>query len=140
MGIIAFDVNQTWDYSLTEDVSDPKTVFHLGHLDSALATHLRDSVTDYKLNEQGDRAGFALNARQTDRDYVRFGVKGWDNLKTADGRIVAPKLKEHAVGGRVGTRRGLADESLDYLIPYFFELARAIEEGNKLTETETKNS
>lgn len=141
MGIIAFDINQTWDFSLSSDTIEPKTIFHLGHLDSALATYLMDSVADYKMSDKG-RAGSAdiqFNVFQRDRELVRYGVKGWENLAREDGSVVEPKFRTAPVGGKVGTRKGLSDESLDLLIPYFSELARAIEEGNKLTETEIKN-
>jgi hypothetical protein len=177
MGIIAFDVNQTWDFTLAsdkgpEEIQDtirsleasgdqntdvqnrlidlhetlksalPKTVFHLGHLDSALATYLMDSVADYKLSDKGrgGAADITFNVFQRDRELVRYGVKGRDNLTRADGTKVVPKFTRAPVGGKVGMRMGLSDDSLDLLIPYFAELARAVEAGNKLTEDETKNS
>jgi hypothetical protein len=142
MGIIAFDVNQTWDFSLLSDVSEPKTIFHLAHLDSALTTYLMDSVADYKMSDRGKTgsADIQFNVFQRDRELVRYGVKGWENLNREDGTPTEPKFRKAPVGGKVGVRSGLSDESLDLLIPYFADLARAIEDGNKLTETEIKNS
>jgi hypothetical protein len=141
MGIIAFDVTQTWDFTHPEDKTEPKTVFHLAHLDSALATYLMDSVADYKLNDKGREgpADIQFNVFQRDRETVRYGVRGWENLTAKDGTPVMPTFRKQSVGGKVGVRQGLSDEALDYLIPYFSVLAKAVEDGNKLTDAETKN-
>lgn len=140
MGIIAFDVSQTWDFSLATD-EEPKTVFHLGHLDSALATFLMDSVADYKLSDKGKSgaADITFNVFQRDRELCRYGIKGWANLKRADGTLIEPKFNRVPVGGKIGPRLGLSDESLDLIMPHFAELSRAIEDGNKFTDAEIKN-
>jgi len=144
--LVALDIHQTREYTSPRDQGEPKTVFVLGVLDSALAARLNDSTFGWRRNDKGPEqaADLHINRQMRNREIVRFGLKGWKNLAGADDQLVEfdPKvhrLKSVAVPD-VGNREGLSDIALDLLKPYLSELAAVIEADNIITKEEEKNS
>ena len=66
--VIPIDVNETREYTLKDDTSDPKTVFRIGFFDEATRSYL------FRLLKN-DPANF-----DSLQEVVRYGLRGWENL------------------------------------------------------------
>lgn len=130
---IAIDPRQTWDYILKDEreSADP-TVFTLGALSVGDEAALQD-----KLAVVRDGATTFATGTHT-LDVLRRGLRGWRSFRFSDGRDV-PFATD-----RGQMRNGVAaptDETLGYLTPDVRkELAEAIIERNRVSESERKNS
>ena len=135
--IQAFDVSETREYSLKADTSEPKTVFILGWLDSALQAHLNDSTVGFRANGKGpnSQADVRVNTNMRLREIVKFGVKGWKHFLDKNGQEIQLDFVSVPIA-RSGNRSGLSDRCLDLLKPYIPELAKQIEAGSWLTTEE----
>lgn len=138
MAIRVFDVSETCEYSLKEDTVDP-TVFVIGRIDHKLWAHLQDKNARMEVSGLGAEAEgsvkFDVNARNS--DFVRFGLKGWRNLKDKNGNEVEFSTVSCQTG--VGNRPGLSDRYLDMFRPFLAELAGQIEQFNAVSGEATKN-
>ena len=132
MGLIAFDTSATKDYTLKQDTQDP-TIFQVGCLDSALAYHLLDEALDF--DTQTGKPKPHIFARRM--DMVKFGIKGWKNLKSKTGEEIQPTFQDYPT--RVGPRKGLTADSLNHIKPFIDELAEYVTEVNTFTESDQGN-
>lgn len=138
----AFNVNEVRPYILKADRELPpeqQTEFDLAVVDSALHAYLWDSNTFVGDDSSNGEVKPMVQVRAFSkiRDTVKFCLKSWRKF---DGPEFTPKflVSYPNVGGK--NRMGLTNEALDYLKPYIPELSSAIEEENKLSEQDEKNS
>ena len=138
MSVTVFDVAETREYTLKADTEDP-TTWIIGRVDHRLWSSIQDKYQRFALNDLGAEAkgtvSFDLNARND--DFVRFGIKGWRNLKDKQGNDVA--FSTESTQTAVGNRQGLADRMLEMIRPFVAELAAEIEAFNGVTRAEQKN-
>lgn len=126
---VARSTKEVFDYVTLADrelAKEKQTTFHLRRLSTQLILRARS------LDDHSKMVEFAL----------RCGVAGWENFADADG---APVKASHDKGEQlvfgVAVRDPLSSESLNRLPPdVVVELAKAIVEGNTLTEDDAKNS
>lgn len=138
MSVIVFEVAETREYTLKADKEDP-TSWTIGRIDHRLWSHLQDKNSRMEVNGLGGEAQgsvkFDLNTRND--DFVRFGLKGWKNLKDKNGNEVPFTTVSHSTA--VGNRHGLSDLLLQKIRPFIAELAAEIERFNGMTGEEVKN-
>lgn len=137
MAVTVFEVTETKEYTLKADREDP-TVWIIGRIDHKLWSHLQDKHSRMEVSGIGGEAEgvvrFDVNGRND--DFVRFGVKGWRNLKKGTTDV------EHSTvscSTAVGNRQGLSDRLLEFLRPFIAELAGEVERFNAASGEETKN-
>lgn len=139
----AFNVNEVRPYILKADRDLPaeqQTVFDLAAVDAALHAYLWDSNTYVGDDSTNGQIKPMVQVRAFSKilDTVKFCLRGWKNF---DGIEYDPKVHEKAYGHIAGkNRNGLSPTALDLLKPHIAELASAIEEENKLSEQDEKNS
>lgn len=127
--VIAIDPSKTFDYVLLCDRANPpeeQTVFQLRVLSARELAEIEDGAI------RSDREGKLeyLSGSQTIR-ILNYGLRGWRNFRDAAGNEVP--FRENN-----GKPRG---ENWDCLLPEWRrELANAITEQNRISETERKNS
>lgn len=136
--LITVDPNEVREYSFPED-TDPKTVFLLGTLDARLMEHINETTQETTVVNGKEHVKVQPSKRFM--EYVRFGIKGWRNLANKAGKVEfdAPKHIQTINVPEVGERRGLSDDALDTLKPYFTRLGTAIWQLNMLPPEEAKN-
>jgi hypothetical protein len=140
MGYIAYDVNQVREYVSEQDKGESKTTFKLGVLDSRLYFFLQDGSRSFGVNSAAGPDGSAtvnLNLEMRNYKAVKYGLKGWENLRDRDGVEQAIRFRTDTIPG-VGVRQAVADESLDLIKPLIPELAREILRDNSLTAEEER--
>jgi hypothetical protein len=138
--IQAFDVSETREYSLQSDKGEPKTVFIVGWLDSALQAFVNDRTVGFRANGRGPdtQADVNVNTNMRLREIVKFGVRGWRNFQDKNSQDVPVDFVSVSLG-RSGNRTGLSARCRDVLKPYIPELAKQIESGSWLTADEAGN-
>lgn len=150
---IPVDPKKTWEYILEEDqklIRDAAernepipevTVFTLGNLTSHHRAKIRDrsiavTLTDEVVRTSKDKNA-AANIEGTVaqgtviRETVRYGVRGWSNFKTSEGRDIPARFANDG---------GLTNECMDWLTDYEFELSEAVENRTAITVDDLKNS
>ena len=128
-------------YSLESDKKPPKTVFILGPIDAPLMAAIDDEQTFYKFDRARPDAetGMVIRLNQRYVEFVRYGLKGWENYQDAEGKVIDYASQEYAVDG-VGIRLGLKDALLRAMsLEDIAELAGRIKILNKLTKEQEKN-
>lgn len=139
MALVAININDVKEYSLMEDTADDKTVFLIGVIDSLTRSYIDDS----HLQRFGERKDMELNDVDLHDKYVqfvRFGLKGWRNMKDADGKDVEYKSEEK-IFPRIGKRIVASDETLQKLdLKWMIEIGLEIVSRNRLTPEQQKNS
>jgi len=124
MGIKGISLSETKDFVSEFDKDEPKTTWKLGALDTDIFDLLGDQ----------DR-----NPLKMMSEAVRFGLKGFENFKSADGNEVKFDTVSRAVGGR--NYKVLADNILRIIPPSVKnELGAEILKMSKLSGEEIKNS
>jgi hypothetical protein len=122
------------------DGSDP-TTWILGTLDLRARTYIQDETATFEVSSERptDKAGVKLRIGERNVLIVRFGLKGWRNLKDAHGQEIPFEQDTVPLDGKsypVVARR------LIEMLPYELieELAGAILALNTLMEHDRKNS
>lgn len=138
--IHAINVGETFEHTLKEDKKDP-TIFFLCILDSIVKTRLTDLGMVYRYNPEAPKDSIAesrMNIAESELEFVRFGLKGFKNLKTASGKEVIFKTEKRTLANT--EYEVVSDDTLKY-IPKFAitELAQVIANKNELSGTEAKN-
>lgn len=140
-----FDPRAVERYSLPEDLTEPKTFFHLGRIDAPLHAHLIDQSRPI---QYGEKAGLPIAKsitvmeRTKEVEFVRFGVRGWENLGLVEHETVPFDPEKHIqeTVTPVGMRKGLTDEALTLVGPYISRLADRLEKLNEVSGDVEKNS
>jgi hypothetical protein len=130
MSIIANDINQIRNYSLISDASENKTVFLLGVLDVQTRAFLDDtySIFDSEKNLND------INLHRKYLEFVRLGLKGWENLCDINLKPIEFKTEEKIYPG-LGKRIVVSEDSLNKL-----RLIHIIEIGIQIVRDNTINS
>ena len=141
MTIIAINPNKTINYSLITDTDEDKVIFHLGVIDSLVRSYIDDTHLEvrraYEDKQDVKFEDVALHDKYL--NFVRFGLKGWDNFKDASGAIVPFKTVETTFP-RLGKRTVVSDESLIMLeLTYLIELGIRIVNINTVKAEDVKN-
>lgn len=132
----AISTDYVEEYSLIDDAGDDKTIFTLGVLDAFTRAYIDD--THYTRDEIKN----IQDTRITDKyiDFVRFGLKGWKNLKDSKGNAIEFTTEDKVFAG-LGKRNVVSDSSLNRLdLKWIIELGYKIISLNMVTEQEVKNS
>lgn len=137
MAIKGLRLGETWEYisKLDPDPDNP-TVWVLGTLDSEVYSRLMDQLAVYRVNPARPDAEpeMKLNAFERNLRTVQYGLRGWRNFLDDKGREIPFRTE------RVQGREVVPMELVRQIpFPVLDELARAIVEGNTLTEEEGKN-
>jgi len=132
--VIAVNPKKAFDYVLVEDRKSPvekQTVFELKVLTSLELAKVEDGMSfSVTRNEQGEPSAGEVNVKGGSKtlSILHAGLAGWRNFKDENGNEVEFKKSEGYY------------KNLDYLKPgWRRELANAITEGNRVTETDSKN-
>ncbi len=123
------------------DQSNP-TVWILGTLDLRSRAFIQDETTAFQVSDSDrpqEKADVKLRLSQSKILTVRFGVKGWRNLKDPVGQDI---LYEHDTLALDGKSYEVVAKSIIERFPYELvdQLAEAIMKLNSLTEQDRKNS
>lgn len=142
MAIKALDLAEVIKYTLESDTEDPKTVWHLGVLDTRIRKQLEDISWEYEAKPGAPEDATAkafFNIGKSELEFVAFGLKGFDNFLKPDGHAVYFKTEQRIVGGKV---YHVLSEDILKIIPgdTIKVLADKIKEINSVTDTERKNS
>lgn len=138
MAVVAFDVAETKQYTLKADKDNP-TVWTIGRIDHRLWSHLQDAHSHLEVNDLGAEAkgSVKFDANKRADDFVRFGLKGWENFADKSGSPLS--FESQSIGTPVGPRHGLNDRLMTTLRPFIGELAAEVERFNSVTREEEKN-
>jgi hypothetical protein len=138
MAVKVFEVAETKEYTLKADTIEP-TVWTIGRIGHRLWSNLQDKHSRMEVSGIGGEAEgvvrFDVNGRND--DFVRFGVKGWANLKDKNGNDVAFSTVSTSTG--VGNVQGVSDRLLEMIRPFIAELAGEVERFNAVSGEEAKN-
>jgi len=135
--IVAINSESTFDYSLISDTGDNKTIFKLGVIDAFVRAFIDDTHTSIK-KEDGSMDDIAISDKYV--QFVKFGLRGWDNFKDSNGNEILFQTEEK-VFPRIGKRTIVSDNCLAKLdLQWIIELGLQIVIHNKLSESESKNS
>ncbi len=140
--LTGIDINATRKYvSRLDPDKDSPTVFHIGLLDPALRAEVDDESSTYEMssNNPNDKAKVRLNWNKRQITAIKFGLKGMDNfLDPQTNKPVELKFDTIHYAGRM---RNVVPERVIAMFPNELrqELAEAILNESRLTETEEKN-
>jgi hypothetical protein len=140
--LTGIDINATRKYvSRLDPDKDSPTVFHIGLLDPALRAEVDDESSTYEMssNNPNDKAKVRLNWNKRQITAIKFGLKGMDNfLDPQTNKPVELKFDTIHYAGRM---RNVVPERIIAMFPNELrqELAEAILNESRLTETEEKN-
>jgi hypothetical protein len=148
MAIVGLNLAATEDYSSRYD-SDAKagpgqvvnpTVFRLGTLDSFVFAHIRDKLTVYETSPlPGAKGNVRVSANEMAIETVRYGLRGWRNLKDGQGNDIPFRTVKQYLFGR--EYDAVADECLMVLpLQLVLELSERLKMLNELSEAEAGNS
>ena len=137
MSLKAIDINEVRDFILPEDKENP-TIFKIGVIDSRIRSKIRDETATFddalsstKINQ--------LKIATTGLEYVRFGLKGFENFLDKNDKPIEFKTETIKFAGR--TYEVVAESILNMLSDdVIMALGAEIMKGNKLSEKEIKNS
>ncbi len=134
--VIAIDINAIKEYSLKDDISDNKTIFLIGQIDSITRSYVDDENALYDFKDKDEPVKTKFNTKLI--DIIRFGVKGWKNFKDVAGFDVEFKTEEKTFP-IIGKRTVMSDESISRIpSKYILELSIEIITNNTLTEEDKK--
>ncbi len=136
-------IGETREYQSPND-PDPAnpTVWTLGALDLRSRTFIQDETTAFEVSSSQkptDRASVKLRLSERNVLLARFGLKGWRNLKDAQGQEIPFEQDVLPIDGK---SYSIAAKRLIEQLPYELieELAAEILSLNALTEHDRKNS
>jgi len=132
---IAVDPRQPWDYVLkAERNNETPTKFHLRPLTCGELATVEDNLAAFNA-ESGEAR--LLSGTQTLK-ILRMGLVGWSDFYDAEGKPVEFQGTRRKVAGQDVVQPD--DITLDRLVPADRrEIAEAITEQNRLTDTDRKN-
>ena len=140
MAIQAIDLSEVQKFESKFDTGEPKTIWHLGCLDSRVKKIIEDVAWEYEAspNAPGDaKAKASFNMGKTELEFVQFGLKGFENFMGKGKQIY------HATEPRIvnGKQYHVLKAEILGLIPgnVLSELAAEIKKINNVDETERKN-
>jgi len=121
-----------------EKIEADATIFHLGALDVFLMGHIYDNASSLTGREGSDEVGIHTRVQQTNLETVRFGLKGWENFKAADGSDLKYTTTKLNKNGRSYVTA--SDEVLNALgVQLIQELAGKIKELSTVSKAQSKN-
>ena len=136
----AVDIDAVRNYVCKEDRALPEeeqTVFKIGVLNSLTMAEI--SKMDVEFDPGSKEQKVRANIAGRDLDYVRYGLKGWENFKNAQGDEIKAIFNTISKGGR--SAQVLHDNCLEQIPPRIIrELSLVILKENNLSEDEEKNS
>lgn len=148
MAIKALDLTTTKKHILSFDKGDPPTIFELGTLTSGDVGAIRDGATkitfkgdvaEDQVAEEGRDFTTQVNTSKMNREAVRRGLRGWENLDDGRGGVAPFKTITREIDRK--QREVVPDDLLDRLpLAVITELGEKILEDNALTEDEAGNS
>lgn len=148
MAITALDFSTTKRHICSFDKGEPPTVFEYGTLTSGDVGAIRDAVTkitfkgdlkDSEVDEEGRDFTTQVNTSAMNREAVRRGLRGWENLMDSKGKPITFKTRTREID-RV-QREVVPDDLLNLLpLPVIAELGEKILEENSLKEEDSGNS
>lgn len=133
MRIIAINPEEVRDYVLEADKANPaeeQVTWRLGVIPHTVNNFIVSSCakTTTKQNEDGKaEVGFTIDPVLLNSMRIKYGVKGWSNLRLADGKEVLAEFEEKDIPG-YGKAMGLTDRALTMISPYMPELVVALRE------------
>ena len=145
MAYRALKINSVIDCIDPQDPDkDNPTIWKLGILDSMIKAELDDEVTVFESNQsKGDqdntRARTELKINQAKLQYVRFGLKGFENY--LDPETDKPVVFDTTSVARGGKNYNVVSDKIMRAIPsdLLARLADKIKKLNEMTEQERKN-
>ena len=135
------NLHSTEKYSLESDTEEPRTVFILGPIDAPLMAAIDDDQTVYKFDRAQPDAetGMVLRLNQRHVEFVRFGLKGWENYLDSESKPVQYLTQDYPIDG-LGTRTGIKESLLRAMsLEDISKLAGRIKRLNELTREQEKN-
>jgi hypothetical protein len=137
MPITGVSLTETTEYVSQHDSVKTKeegaTVFVLGAIDADIRLKLTDSLVTMVHNGAGGM-GIQTNRNTVNLSAVRYGLKGWSNLKDKTGKDIAIKFDKEAHGQKLYDV--VAQESLNALPNHIIkELGMKILEVNSVNAT-----
>jgi hypothetical protein len=135
----AVNIDAVFDYVCKDDKGLPKeeqTTWKIGVLDSLTMADV--SQMDVSFDPGSKEQCVRANIAGRELDYVRYGLKGWDNFKKANGEDIKPRFNTISKGGRPA--QVLHDDCLRQIPPKIIrELSEVILNENGLSESGEKN-
>jgi hypothetical protein len=114
-------------------------VFTLGVLDVFIMGVIYDETSSISRGDDPTKVGIVTRLNQANIEAVRFGLRGWRNLKDAQGNDLAFRTVKRSVAGR--EYAVASDECLARLgIRDVRELAQVIKDKSEVGRDEEKNS
>jgi hypothetical protein len=140
--LIALDLTKVREYVSRYDSGEKKTIFKLGVIDSITRAGIRDKRFEWTGaadSVAGLQPQMKSNIHKVNVEYVRYGLRGWENFVNERGEPV--QFETESEVGPGGVVRTVVKESLLQLIPSHIidELADEIARDNTLTEDDQKN-
>ena len=123
MAIIAININKVVPFSLLSDSGDNKTVFNLGVIDSLTRSYIDDQHLELRKKDNGDPKLEDIAIHDKYVQFVRFGLRGWENFKDAEGKDVPFETVEVVIP-RLGKKTVVSEDCLKKL-----ELMNIVELG-----------
>lgn len=138
MAIKALSVDKVKQYQSELDPEkgqEGATTFTIKALTARQAAKIRDKST--KIGTEGDTKEpfVTMEMNKANIEFVKYGVKGWTNLRDEEDKLVPCELVKDGDGVDC-----LSDKCIDFLSPDLIqELANQISGFNSLSEGERKN-
>lgn len=141
MGIKAIDLGETIRFVSEHDKDEPKTTWLLGVLDTPTRKQIEDIAFEYEQTPgkpESAKAKATFNIGKSELELVAFGLKGFEEFRDKNGKIINFKTEDRVMRSRV--YHVVSDEVLR-VIPgnIITELAKKIKDINNVSEEETKN-
>jgi len=123
------------------DTGDPKTIWKIGVIDAITISEIRDKIVTSEI-EQATMfkmpSRTTMNVNMANVEYVRHGLKGFQNFCDSQGSPIKFKTERRYTGGR--ETDVLAEDILLIIPPAVIEeLASHIKDKNRFSQEESKN-
>jgi hypothetical protein len=135
----AIDIDAVSEYICKEDRELPEeeqTRWKLGVIDSLSLVKI--DRCDVEFDPDSNEAKVTADILGREMEYVRYGLKGWDNFKDKNGQEIKPRLNTLSKGGRIA--EVLHDDCLRRIPKKIIvELAQVLRGETELSGAERKN-
>ncbi len=115
--------------------TDKATVFMIGALTPRLSAKIRDKSTTFGTDGKTQEATVNVSVNSANIEFVRYGLRGWNNLQLEDGSLAEFTTEKDSDGVTVVSEKCIEMLS-DAIIQ---ELSREINDFNSLSEAQAKN-